>query len=201
LTLQTIARRVLDEILPCDGTSGIVSLFRLRVLGPNRSHGVRYQASDAPLFRECFALLQEDWRNFTFVDLGCGKGRPLLLARELGFGRIIGVEFAPALATTARRNAPFAEVVLCDASEYLFPRGPLVVFLYNPFDDVVLRRVVPHLPECYVVYLNPRHDDVFANSQFTLLHRHPHFSVWRGNGLASANSPRPAIVEKMHHAI
>lgn len=201
MTLQTIARRILDEILPCDETSGIVSLFRLRVLGPNRSHGVRYQASDPPMFRECFALLQENWRNFTFVDLGCGKGRPLLLARELGFGRIIGVEFAPALAAIARRNAPFAEVVVGDAAEYLFPGGPLVVFLYNPFDEVVLQRVVPHMPECYIVYINPRHDDVFANAQFTLLHGRPHFSIWRGNGLASANPPRPASLEKMDHPI
>jgi len=179
MTFRRKLKRLLDEVLPSDGTSGIVSLFRLRVLGPNKLHGVRYQPVDPPTFRQCLVPLHEDWSQFTFVDLGCGKGRALLLARELGFGRIIGVEFAPALAKMARRNAPFAEVVVGDAAEYLFPTCPLVVFLYNPFDEVVLQRVVVHLPECYVAYLNPRHDEVFETAQFRLVHRSEQFSVWK----------------------
>src|SRR5215472_1458160 len=104
MKLTRLVRRVVDEFTS-DGTSGIVSLFRLRVVGHNRRHGVHYQACEPAVFRRAFSCLHDDWSSYTFVDLGCGKGRVLLMARELGFGRIIGVEFAPALAKVARRNA------------------------------------------------------------------------------------------------
>ena len=41
----------------------------------------------------------------TFLDLGCGKGRPLFVATEFPFHSIVGVELSPHLAEIARRNA------------------------------------------------------------------------------------------------
>jgi predicted RNA methylase len=40
----------------------------------------------------------------TFVDIGSGKGRALIIAAEYAFKRIIGVEYSPSLATICRRN-------------------------------------------------------------------------------------------------
>jgi SAM-dependent methyltransferase len=43
-------------------------------------------------------------RDDVFLDLGCGKGRAVLTASLLPFGRITGVELSPHLANIARRN-------------------------------------------------------------------------------------------------
>jgi len=43
-------------------------------------------------------------RSGTFVDLGCGKGRAMILAAERGFAHIRGIELSPHLAATARAN-------------------------------------------------------------------------------------------------
>ena len=147
------------------------------MVGPNKSHGKTYQAIDEGFFKTCFAHLTEDWSEFTFVDLGCGKGRALLLARELGFRRIIGVEFAPSLAKTARRNCSFAEIEIGDAAQYAFPSGPLVVFMYNPFDENVMCQVIQHLPSCYVAYMNPLYDGLFESVDQPIF-RSKEFSIW-----------------------
>ena len=42
--------------------------------------------------------------EYTFIDLGCGKGNVLVLAAQYGFRSIIGVEVDPDLASIARRN-------------------------------------------------------------------------------------------------
>jgi hypothetical protein len=45
-----------------------------------------------------------DVSGYTFIDMGSGKGRMLLLAAEPPFRRIIGVEFASDLDALARSN-------------------------------------------------------------------------------------------------
>ncbi len=39
-----------------------------------------------------------------FVDVGCGKGRAVLLAIEHGFERVVGIELSSELCAIARRN-------------------------------------------------------------------------------------------------
>jgi SAM-dependent methyltransferase len=88
----------------------------------------------------------------TFVDLGAGMGRAVLLASELGFQAAVGVELHPALASIARKNvrlwraagrerAPM-DIVEADAVEFTLPDGPALIFLFNPFAASVLRRLL-----------------------------------------------------------
>ena len=131
-----------------------------------------YLAADAALGRTLLGSVAAPERS-TFVDLGCGKGRVLVLATEFGFRRVVGVEIDPALAQTARRNAAVVrarfpgrvpiEIVQDDAAAVRFPPEPLVVFLNHPFWAPVLRQVVGNLAaslaeaprEVLVLYLNP----------------------------------------------
>ncbi len=114
------------------------------------------------------------WSAFTFVDIGCGKGRALLLSLALPFRQAIGVELSPELADIARANlktfsAPWrcpdvlTEVLTADATTVPVPAGPLVCFLYHPFAAPVMRRFLAHLlaaaraeaREIYLLYTNP----------------------------------------------
>src|SRR5947208_10434053 len=72
-------------------TSGGVGA-RSRLLGLLHSE---YQPIEPELFREIMARMEIDFDRFTFVDIGSGKGRALLLAAERPFRRIIEVGFCP----------------------------------------------------------------------------------------------------------
>lgn len=88
----------------------------------------------------------------TFVDLGAGMGRAVLLASELEFKAVVGVELHPALVATARKNVRLwraagrertpMSIVEADAVEFTLPDGPVVIFLFNPFAAAVLRRLL-----------------------------------------------------------
>jgi predicted RNA methylase len=97
--------------------------------------------------------------DYTFVDLGCGKGRAVLLASELGFREVIGIELNPSLATIAKANADIwtaagksrcpIRIEQADAAEFSWPVGPSVVFLYNPFGATIMQRVLNWLAAAF----------------------------------------------------
>jgi len=113
-----------------------------------------------PTVEEEFAEIMQhmatvDLETFTFIDLGSGKGRALLLAAMYPFAQIVGVEVQPELDEIAHQNIErFHEpgqqchsiVSLCgDAREYEFPEANIVLYMFNPFPDYVLRDVLANL--------------------------------------------------------
>ena len=85
-------------------------------------------------FRAAFAHVDVDRERTLFLDLGCGKGKALLLAREAGFRRVLGVELSEEIADIATRNVErtAGTVVVADATRFEFPPDPTVLFLCNP---------------------------------------------------------------------
>jgi SAM-dependent methyltransferase len=133
-------------------TTGIVPLEALAIASDNKGLGIRYQPSDPDGFRALIASLDEPLEELTFVDLGAGKGRTLLLASELGFRRVVGVEFASELCEIARRNVAAypasaargddVEVVCHDAATWPLPDSPLLVYVYNAFEAPLMAEVL-----------------------------------------------------------
>ena len=165
-----------------DTTSATVG-WRTRLLGLLHTD---YQPIEPELFREMIAGLNTDLREFTFIDVGSGKGRALLLACEYPFRRILGIELLPELNEIARLNIrkfaashevrAIVETLCGDATEFVFPAQPLVVFLFNPLPDAELREVLgsldgslrQHPRETYVLYANPVWEEIIkGNSLFT----------------------------------
>jgi SAM-dependent methyltransferase len=152
-----------------DTTSATVS-WRARLLGLMHS---AYQPIEPDLFREIINSLEIDFSRFTFIDIGSGKGRALLLAAEYPFRRIVGVELLPELHSIAEENirkyssekpaCRDVQAVCADAGEYSFPAEPLVVFLFNPLPQAGLNQLVGNLEASlrenprpvYVIYANP----------------------------------------------
>jgi SAM-dependent methyltransferase len=136
-------------------TAGIVPLQALDIDSANRDLGHRYQASSPAGFRALMAGFALPAEELTFVDLGAGKGRAMLLASELPFRRVVGVEFAPELCEVARRNLQDFqsaaqrcrefEVVCADAAEYQLPDEPTLVYIYNSFVDPLMRAVLANV--------------------------------------------------------
>jgi hypothetical protein len=159
------------------------------VSSPNLQHGCGYQATPEKLFHQIMESLNLNYEEFDFVDLGSGKGKLLLLASEYPFRSIIGVEYCRNLHQISERNIGSYKSasqkcrnissVLEDAAQFAFPGGPLVVFLYNPFDDHVMSGVLRSLEQsleekprkAYLVYFNPVHEKTLTSSR--LLARRP----------------------------
>jgi SAM-dependent methyltransferase len=191
-------------------TRGVVSLADLEIEGATWKHGHRYQATDADLFAEVAAQLGRahlaiDHRKYAFVDLGCGKGRVLMLAAELPFARVIGVEFSPELAASARENLQRSRMarrsgpveVLCqDVLDFELPEQPLVLFLYDPFEAAVMEPFVRRLEaslrraprDAVVLYVEPTQRDLWRAGLLDEVRCTPDWAVFR----APADIRRPA---------
>lgn len=169
-------------------TSGLVVGRHLKTGSVHDRHTTAYYGIAPSVFH---ALVRK-WRRFrpamameetTFVDIGAGMGRAVLLAAEMPFKRVVGVEMHPALVRIARRNltvwrkagrarAPM-RVVQADAAGFEFPAGPCVAFLFNPFGAVVMRRFLRHLAESFadqperldLLYVNHEQEHVFEGQR------------------------------------
>jgi SAM-dependent methyltransferase len=145
--------------------------------------GRQYQPIEADLFRDVIGGLEVDYSQFTFIDLGSGKGRALLLATEFPFRCIIGVELLPELHAIAHQNVgkyqqgsqrSRVELFCGDARQFCFPPEALVVFLFDPFPEHVLQEVIDNLEQslseqprpALVVYLNPISEHVLSNTDW-----------------------------------
>jgi hypothetical protein len=165
-------------------TDGIVPLWKLRIESPYREQGVRYQASDPDFIRTAIENLPIQPEEFVYVDIGSGKGRTLLVASEYPFRRVIGVEFSPELNVVAaenirkyqgsKRKCDDVSSVCADAANWEFPADNTMFFLYNPFGEDVLRRVLVNLKtslsrndrEIYIVYNHPIFAQLLDRSDF-----------------------------------
>jgi SAM-dependent methyltransferase len=151
-------------------------LWSLKIASTNARFGRKYQATGEAELLEALDFLGIEPSSFTFVDLGCGKGRTLLVASRLGFKRVIGVEFANELVLVARENIRkqginVATVVEGDAADFSFPDGNLVLYLYNPFSQEVMRKVVSNLKDrhsgqLFVIYKVPLCAELFDSCSF-----------------------------------
>jgi hypothetical protein len=179
-------------------TSGTVS-WRARLLGLLHSP---YQPTDPALFREMMASLPIEFDQFTFVDLGSGKGRTLLMASEYPFKKIVGVELIAELHQAAEENIRAyhsatqrcvqIESVLADAREFELLQEPLVLYLFNPLPEraltEVLRRLEKSLAQAprpvWVAYHNPLLENVFAPSScLEKVGGTEQYSVYRANSV------------------
>jgi SAM-dependent methyltransferase len=164
-------------------TTGATVGWRDRLLGHFHSP---YQPTEPALFHEMFASLisiaKIELREFTFIDIGSGKGRALLMAADYPFRRILGVELLTELHRAAKENISkyksdsqqcFAiDCLLGDASEFTFPPESTVLYLFNPLPESGLAKMISNLERSlrehprrvFVVYHNPLLEKVLTGS-------------------------------------
>jgi SAM-dependent methyltransferase len=137
-----------------------------------------YEPSPPRLVDEVLAALPVEPQALTFVDLGSGKGRVVLLASRHPFRAVVGIEHRATLHAGADHNRQIFERsgevrspihLLCgDAAQHPLPEGPLLVWLFNPFGSDVLHALAQRLkrPGVYVAYLLPMHQEILRGAGF-----------------------------------
>jgi SAM-dependent methyltransferase len=168
-------------------TSGYLGPEDLVTGQTNDALNYGYSAIAPSVFREACRRWRETLPEvagrieaYSFVDVGCGKGRALLLAAELPFRKVIGVELNADLAYIAQRNVARwrrvarsnarIRVVQRDAMNFEWLRTPLLVYLYNPFDCSLIARMAESLAAAAepgsglvdLLYVNPTCTDTLT---------------------------------------
>jgi SAM-dependent methyltransferase len=195
---QTIAR---PEMHPFDqqygvDTSGLIGGGSLRSGHQHDIFNTAYYGIAPSRFRWAVGQWIADpthapIQTYSFVDIGCGKGRAVLMASEFVFQQVVGVELHASLAEVAESNVSVWQaagrsvcpirIVCQDATEFAFSEGASLLYLFNPFTAPVLKRLVEGIEEAFsqrpgmldLIYFNPPPD--------CLLQEHPGFQrLWTG---------------------
>ena len=141
-----------------------------------------YVPTTASIIYGILSFLPLEQEKFTFVDMGSGKGRALLVASEFPVSKIVGVELSDNLHRIAEENVKLYkpssqqctdfDLKCMDALAYDHGDEPLVLYLFDPFGREIMQEVVAKLEnslkenprEAYVVYVYPQYDDLLQNS-------------------------------------
>jgi SAM-dependent methyltransferase len=123
-------------------------------------------------------------RTASFIDLGSGTGRALLVAADYHFKHVIGVEQVAELHEAANENlgqlsedflrCSWLENRLGDATAYALPVDNLVIYLNNDWSATALDKILSHVKfsfnytprSIFIIYVNPVKKHVFDRYSF-----------------------------------
>jgi hypothetical protein len=182
-------------------TSGLIPAGGLVTGHPSDTHVTAYYGVAPSILRTLIDL----WRatppphpisHYTFLDFGAGKGRAMLVASELPFHQVIGIELNPTLADIAQSNLdhwlathaadttapPLAPIHLYeqDALTFDLPHTPTLAFLFHPFEAPILKLLLRRIESRFAQkpgVPSPAFDLLYVNAECrNVLDRHPAFS-------------------------
>jgi len=168
-TIRKVGQRIDYKIKGVDfSTQNIYDLTRT---GEHQERGTALVSTSvdflAQLMKDLERLIQKPVPKNLFVDFGSGKGAAIIHAKSLGFEKTIGVEFAKELHECAVRNIEAlqltgVESLYEDATNYKLPKDISLIYLFNPFDEVVMDKVMQNIMsqksefenDVYIIYGN-----------------------------------------------
>lgn len=158
-----------------------IDIGNLKVKGEHKKYGENYQGVNYYFFKKIFSKISWDFRRSVFIDFGSGKGKALLMAHELGFEKLIGVEFAQILVEQSRRNLARlkveAKIIYEDATSFPIPDDANVFFFFNPFESYVMDKVLENIinslskndRKVLIIYFNPKLSRLVKTKKFKML--------------------------------
>lgn len=117
------------------------------------------------------------------MDIGCGKGRPVFVAESFGYENVKGIDLDEELIAIAnsnlksyklKRKTSNIQFILANALEYNYENNPTVYFLFNPFNEEILEKVLGKVisstsSETWFVYMNPKYKTAFTKDKFEVV--------------------------------
>jgi len=176
-------------------TGGFVDGRRLGSGHPHDRHSSAYWGTPSSLFDGVISLWRDtlittpySLRDYTLIDIGCGKGRVVMLASDVGFRKVIGVELNPALASIARQNLAkwqganhiCTDIAIhhADALDAPIPESPVLIYFFNSFDAYLTQLLLDRLQALSqtrstpidFIYTRPEHAELFERVPGMHLH-------------------------------
>jgi len=163
-----------------------IDLKKLTITKGDTGKASRYEAVN-------FFLLEKLLENFrklssvtSIVDLGCGKGRVLVVAAHYGFTNITGIDFAVELCEEAAKNMEKVKskfplihwnIINSSVEEYDIMPDDSVFFMFNPFTEEIIRiflnkleRSCKQFPRTtYFLYASPQYKELLTGIGYEIL--------------------------------
>lgn len=123
-------------------TGGQLELDAVSAVGTHKDLGHPVVSTSPKTFRFLTMFFPPDRARYTYIDMGSGKGRTVLMASSLGFRKVVGVEFVDVACEIAFRNIQTfkgpgnlsnSEIIHTDIFDYDLPKDNLVLYFGNPF--------------------------------------------------------------------
>jgi SAM-dependent methyltransferase len=113
-----------------------------------QTHATIYRTASARFISYLISQLGIDYTEYEFVDIGCGKGRVLLVASNFPFRSICGIELSQPAFEIAQKNLRIYQcadqkcfnIRICNVdARYFEPSiANTVYYFFEPFDTVIL---------------------------------------------------------------
>jgi SAM-dependent methyltransferase len=148
-----------------------------------RKHFSLYEPVNYYSLTWLFDQLKAADTNTTLLDVGCGRGRVLAVGAAYGFRDVVGIDFSEKLCKQAagvmegvKETYPGLsfDITCIDARDYDIPDRVGVIFLFNPFDDLVMESFIDKVFESLyrkerpmkVLYANPQFKQLWLDAGF-----------------------------------
>jgi len=152
----------------------------------NLEHGVLYMCSWTSVIKKATNKMRElsnfAFKDADFIDVGCGKGKVVLVWDEILEGNIniTGIDYCGSLISicknnlnkvSSERNIDIIESDLTKVDFNNFKKN-LVIYMYNPFDEKVLSDFLYSIRKKNVclIYNNPVHKQALINEDFDMVY-------------------------------
>ena len=167
------------------------------VKSENLENGVLYMCSWESVVKGSFdfvcSYLGLSIEKYTFIDIGIGKGKVLIIWNELLKkynlkNKIVGIDYCDYLVHIAKNNFNklFNEqpnILISDVLDVDIKNfgTDFIFYLYNPFDDVIMKKFIDKLENMNVIliYNNPQFTHLLLDNGFNILTEQNH---WHYNG-------------------
>ena len=165
-----------------------VELKNLTIVDGDVKKASRYEAVSFYMLEHLFTAFRKISNNTSIVDLGCGKGRVMMVAAHFGFTDITGIDFAREVCEEANANMMKQQgqfpgvswnVINQNVEAYDVSSKDSVFFMFNPFDYSVLKNFLKKLDiSCdqfprpiYFLYASPQYDKLLLNNGFAIVYQ------------------------------
>lgn len=168
-------------------TTGYDNLRHLEKQGIDIDHSTIYMPAGYYMLETLLGEIAQLPHNKHFLDIGCGKGRAMYVAAHFGCTHLTGIDLSKKFCDETEallKQLPFKNIHVsvqhADAFYYRIPKDIEVIFLFNPFDEVIMSGVVEniiisqeeHPRNVYVIYMNPQHKELFTEAGFDIISEH-----------------------------
>ena len=182
-------------------TISSIKIKDLKIESNNKTRAEDYEPTQViPLCKLFKQLMIPNGK--VFIDVGCGKGRVLLVASQFGFKELRGIEFSPALRKIATNNCSIYKEKTGISANFLIIESDIcdyeikdedVFFMFNPFDAHLLTYVLENIKlsllqrkrQIWIIYRKPVHRSIIdKDTEFLKLKE---FVFWGSDFLVYTN--------------
>ena len=164
-------------------STGADELHELEKKGIDIDHSTIYMPASYDLLEKVFQQIPVNSFKH-FIDIGCGKGRAMCVAAHFGVTKMSGIDLSKELCDAAVENLAKTKtqfpgldhkIINNDAFYFSIPGDADCIFLFNPFDEVIMSGVINNIEESLekdprkltIIYLNPLHKNLFITEGYT----------------------------------